>query len=266
MPILCNDKDYLQKDQYRDGANLEDRINLHVLFSTNKYGWMPWVLDQIDLPEDARILEIGSGTGLLWCENQGRVPSGWQVTMSDFSYGMVQGARGNLAEIDMQVDFLNLDAEDIPFPPGTFDAVFANHMLYHVPDIPKALRGIKRVLKPGAALYATTIGDNHLLEIQALARRFAPDLPDWHKLDRPFTLQNGAAQLEPFFTRVIRRDYDDALEVTRAEPLVNHTLSGWIEVTPEQRAAYTRFVEAEMQAQGGSIHIRKESGMFICRT
>ncbi len=57
-----------------------------------------------------------------------------------------------------RVQFKEIDAQSIPFEDETFDAVIANHMLYHVPDRPKAIAEIKRVLKPGGRLIATTIG------------------------------------------------------------------------------------------------------------
>jgi hypothetical protein len=34
------------REQYRDSANLDARVQLHERFSTNRYGWHPWVFDQ----------------------------------------------------------------------------------------------------------------------------------------------------------------------------------------------------------------------------
>ena len=45
------DQTYLRDRQYKDASSLNDRIQLHVRFSTNPYGWMPWVFDQLRLPE-----------------------------------------------------------------------------------------------------------------------------------------------------------------------------------------------------------------------
>jgi hypothetical protein len=56
-------KDYLLRDQYKDAANLNARVNLHLHFSTNTYGWFPWVFDHLELAPKCRLLELACGTG-----------------------------------------------------------------------------------------------------------------------------------------------------------------------------------------------------------
>ena len=53
----------------------------------------------------------------------------------------------------------------LPFEADTFDAVVANHMLYHVPDRAQALAEMQRVLKPGGQVYLATNGLAHLREL-----------------------------------------------------------------------------------------------------
>ena len=206
------DQTYL-KQQYQDASNLNDRIQIHVRFSTNSYRWHPWVFDQIDLPQHALVLELGCGPGWLWKDNLGRIPTGWQITLTDFSPGMLEEARRNLAG-DRAFAFEVVDAQAIPYADSRFDAVIANHMLYHVPDRARALAEIRRVLKPGGRFYATTIGETHLRELYDLATRFDPALIGWGGGPaHSFRLESGAAQLAPFFDRVAIRRYDDALVV-----------------------------------------------------
>ena len=64
----------LLREQYKDGSNLSARIRLHQRFSTNRYGQMRWMFDRIQLPENARVLELGCGTGLLW-RGRAQVPA-----------------------------------------------------------------------------------------------------------------------------------------------------------------------------------------------
>jgi ubiquinone/menaquinone biosynthesis C-methylase UbiE len=213
------DQSYLKK-QYQDASNLNDRIQIHVRFSTNRYSWHRWVFDQIELPEHAPVLELGCGPGRLWAENLERIPAGWQITLTDFSPGMLEEARRNLAGA-RPFAFEVADAQAIPFGDATFDGVIANHMLYHVPDLPRVLAEIRRVLKPDGQFYATTIGETHLRELHDLAARFDPALVGWGgSLAHRFRLENGTAQLAPFFGHVVLRRYDDALVVTAAEPIV----------------------------------------------
>ena len=61
-----SDSARLLRDQYKDGSNLSARIRLHQRFSTNRYGMMRWMFDQMEIPEPASVLELGCGTGVLW--------------------------------------------------------------------------------------------------------------------------------------------------------------------------------------------------------
>jgi len=53
------------------------------------------------------------------------------------------------ADLKMEGVDCNVDIQDLPFSNGSHDFVYASHVLEHVPDDRKALREIRRVLKPG---------------------------------------------------------------------------------------------------------------------
>jgi len=173
MPQIAtmNERRYVTA-QYLTVSNLNARIALHQRFSTNPYGWLRWVCDQFRLPLQCRLVELGGGAGDLWVEHQSRIPTGWAVTMSDASVGMVAHACQRLSPSDGALTFAVVDAQALPFATASMDAVIANHMLYHVPDQSRALAEIQRVLKPGGRLYASTVGQRHLVEIAALVERF----------------------------------------------------------------------------------------------
>ena len=162
-------------------------------------------------------------------------------------------------------DATNLDAQQIPSEADTFDAAIANHMLYHVPDRARALAEMQRVLKPGGAVYLATNGLSHLHELFELEHRFDPAIDfGWSSHARQaFSLDEGSREVKRYFqaVRVVR--YEDALNVTQAEPLVDYILSmATTSVLRERRDDLQRFVENELSYHG-VIHIAKESGMFI---
>lgn len=128
MTMALNEHAYVA-EQYRDNRNLDARIALHERYSTAPRYFHLWVFDHFDLREDARLLELGCGTGALWQKNRARIPSSWQLTLSDFSFGMLQAARST----DVPAQLIQLDAQTIPFRDNSFDAVVADHMLYHIP-------------------------------------------------------------------------------------------------------------------------------------
>lgn len=257
------DQKYLKTDQYKDSSNLDARVAIHQRFSTNQYGWMTWVFDHLlKLPTNAKILELGSGTGLLWKENTSRIPSTWDITLSDLSAGMLDSAWRNLVVTGRAFQFKEIDAQEIPFGDETFDAVIANHMLYHVPDKPKAIGEIKRVLKPGDHLFATTIGQNHLKEIANWIRQISPNT-DFESFGSPFNLENGQEQLEQFFSQVAQSRYPDNLQVTEVKPIIAFILSTShaAEISEEKLAKLQSDLENELKEKG-KIFITKDSGLF----
>jgi SAM-dependent methyltransferase len=259
-----SERAYLRNDQYRDSSYFQDRVSIH-RFSTNPQSWHRWVFDHFDFAPESRLLELGCGPGLLWRMNGDRLPAGWRIVLSDFSPGMVGETRQHLAGAE-PFTFLAADAQALPFPDGSFDGVIANHMLYHVPDRPKAFAEIRRVLRPGGRLFAATNGPGHMRELGELVYRYNPALPFW-KLGEQFSvnfgLGNGQAQLAPFFPTVVRHDFEDGLLVSEAEPLVAYVYSmfGSRSVSSERRAAFKSFVEEELAAHG-PLHITKEAGLF----
>ncbi len=257
------DQNYLKTEQYKDSSNLDTRVNIHARFSTNPYGWFNWVFDALaKLPADAKILELGSGPAYLWTNCSSRIPAGWDITLSDLSSGMVDAAWRNLVVSGRNFNFKEIDAQSIPFEDETFDAVIANHMLYHVPDKAKALAEIKRILKPGGHFFATTVGDNHLKEITNWFRRIHKS-EVWDSFANLFTLENGLDQLKPFFPNVTLSRYEDNLHVTELEPLIAYFRSGVRagELSDEEFAKLQVDLENELKEKS-RIFITKDSGLF----
>lgn len=257
------DQQYLKSDQYRDSSNLAARVVIHQCFSTNSYGWFKWVFDTLlKLPENARILELGCGPGLLWKENMDRIPVGWNITLSDLSSGMLDAAWRNLVVTGRAFQFKEIDAQSIPFEDETFDAVIANHMLYHVPDRPKAIAEMKRVLQPNGRLIATTVGENHLKEMMNWYRQVHIS-KIWESFANPFVLENGLEQLTPFFSDVKLSRYEDNLQVTELEPITAYIRSSIRaqELSEKQLVILQQDLEKELREKG-RFFISKDSGLF----
>ena len=257
------DQDYLKTDQYKDATNLNARVTIHDRFSTNPYGWFNWVFDTlVRLPADSKILELGSGSGLLWKSVIDRIPAGWKITLSDLSPGMLDAAWRNLVVTGRAFQFKEIDAQAIPFEDETFDVVIANHMLYHVPDRTKAIAEVKRVLKPGGHFIATTVGEKHMHEIMDWFRRIHADNV-WEAFNVPFTLENGMVQLQPYFSQVTLSRYKDNLQVTEIQPLMDYILSSLrVKDLSDSKLELLRSnLEKELKEKG-SIFITKDSGLF----
>ena len=253
------------EEQYTAPTNLEARISLHVRFSTNKYGWHRWVFDQFEFRRGARVLELGCGVGQLWLDNVGRVPTDWDVTLSDFSEGMLQKTMRNLADSNLDFSYRVINADDIPFSSEQFDAVIANHMLYYVEDRPRAFVEIRRVLEPGGRFYATTVGKQHMKESRELVTSFDVAIAFHDGAVDGFLLENGLGQVAEWFEDIELRRYVDGLVVTDAVALIDYVFSSTsiFNLPGPKKAELAEFIERQFASQGGVFEITKDSGM-IC--
>jgi len=254
-----NDSDELQK-QYGTAKNLNTRASLHAMFSTNKLGWSSWVFQQYGLRPGLSVLELGCGSADMWA-GRAEALRGVKLLLSDFSEGMLEAARESTHDLP-GVSYEQIDAQDIPHFDGSFDMVIANHMLYHVPDIDKALGEIARVLRPGGMFYATTLGVGNMKELHDMLHRFHPESERLRgSFTAAFRLENGAPQLCRHFAHVELRRYPDSLHVTQAQPLIDYALSM---AGMEDAGEFARHIEGII-ARDGAIDITKDAGMFIAR-
>ena len=255
-----SNQEYLQR-QYQDSSNLSARAGLHARFNTDEYPWFQWLFDHFAIPENGRVLELGCGTGLLWRENLGRIPHGWRLTLSDASPGMVQEVAQTLRHTDLQFTFEVVDAQSIPYEKHSFDVVIANYMLYHVPDLARALSEIRRVLQPGGRLYATTVGLNHMAELRKVPRKLGIGTSDKSEQTvAMFNLDNGAEMLAERFAEVEVEHRKGALVVTEAAPLVEYVMS-YMSLSDEEAVELHAYFDKEIQLKG-AFRITTESGIF----
>lgn len=263
--VVNEDKKWLL--QYENASNLRARINIHELYSTNKYGWMNWFFDELTIKPKSKILEVGCGDGSLWLKNFKKAPDDLELTLTDFSNGMIKDAKNNLKVFKGKIKFKVVDVQNIPFDDSSFDIVIANHMLYHVPDKEKALSEIFRVLKTGGQFYASTVGKKHLHEMREIAAKFDSSLLNCKSWDatQSFQLENGKELIEKLFREVQIKRYEDSLIVTKAEPLAEYIFS-----LPEIKSLLTdkkkiinflNFLRTEIANTNG-IHITKDTGFF----
>lgn len=265
---------YDLKTQYKNATNLNARIYLHQRFSTNPANWYEWVFDHYQLEPTARILELGCGPATFWRANLERIPTGWDITLTDFSAGMLTDAQKTLAGSQHPFKFQQANAMELPFEDDSFDAVFAHHMLYHVPDRPKAYAEIVRVLQPQGRLYAATNGVNHMKEDYDITIEAFPEYAEmitgfFYGIRHEFSLENGAADLSQAFRHVERYDFEDSLHITEVDPLVAYILSQWaLQAVVEADEMIANRLRAVIQAkidQHGAVDIQKSTGLFICQ-
>ena len=102
----------------------------------------------------ARVLDVGCGGGLL-CEALAR--AGATVTGIDLAPGMIDVARLHAAEQGLDITYNVVSAEEVS---GGFDVVTCMEMLEHVPNPERMTATLATLVKPGGAVFVSTINRN----------------------------------------------------------------------------------------------------------
>ena len=126
-----------------------------------------------DLDPSHIVLDIGCGPG---AAVRAAATSVARAVGVDRSEPMVEIARRRSREL-VNVEFSVAGAEDLPFPDGAFDRVWAIHSFHHWEDQPRGLAETHRVLRPGGRLLIVEDDTNgaHGLD-RSRASRLADDL------------------------------------------------------------------------------------------
>jgi SAM-dependent methyltransferase len=142
-------KDYVHGYSVRESYRLQDQASTlsELLHQDTKY------------PAGCRVLEVGCGVGAQTVILAKNSPSA-SFTSVDISEESVRTAAQRVkAEGITNVEFRSADLFDMPFPSGSFDAVFVCFVLEHLPNPEGALLALSRMLRAGGEL--TVIEGDH---------------------------------------------------------------------------------------------------------
>jgi ubiquinone/menaquinone biosynthesis C-methylase UbiE len=110
--------------------------------------WFPGGREWLAARAHGRVLEVAIGTG----RNLAFYGPGAQLSGVELSPAMLEVARRRAAELGRQVDLREGDAERLPYDDASFDTVVCALSLCTIPDPPRALAEMHRVLVPGGEL------------------------------------------------------------------------------------------------------------------
>jgi SAM-dependent methyltransferase len=186
-----------------------------------------------------RVLEVGCGPGELAARIRDEV--GAEVVVVDISPRMVELALGR--GLDARVG----DVAHLPLESEAFDCALAAWMLYHVPNVDRALAELARVLAPGGRLVAVTNAVEHLWELRELL-----GLPV-ERRRTPFSDRNAEELLLRHFARVEARDAAGAIRFPGRDEVV-----GYVEAS---RTLFGR--SPEVPAFEGELVVRTHPVVFV---
>jgi SAM-dependent methyltransferase len=257
---------YLRNVQYADAKKLTARANIHA-----KYGrgdWFSWLASQADWPSDGDVLEVGCGAGWFWAEAAPYLSPGLRLQLTDISHGMMKEAVKRARENGhwTRVVGCAADACHLPFPDGSFDAVLASHMLYHVAEPRQALAELVRILRSSGTALIATNGISNLRELFDL-RRSVFGGKHGGQPSAAFTLGSGQPMVEALFATVNLRKYPDTLVCTEPRDVIDYLTSSppGDGASESQVQALHHTVAAAFEKGGGKFIVTKDVGVFLCR-
>jgi SAM-dependent methyltransferase len=259
------------RQMYTTDEALRIRQETHDRYTVPAIDFAAWALNCVTWRGDESILDVGCGPGSWYNTLKTKVPNA-QYTGIDLHAGMLQNhpyAQGTLVG----------DAQYLPFPDHSFDVLMANHMMFHVPDIDRAIQEFRRVLKPDGIFLSTTNSVHNMPELQVLIRRAVTLLvpPGTTHIQVPlpssdrFTLETGTRMLSRYFQGVVRYDLPGMLVFPSVEPVMAYLEStrsvrepqlppgvDWNDVTLLVREQINRLLD-----HFGELVINKLSGALI---
>jgi phosphatidylethanolamine/phosphatidyl-N-methylethanolamine N-methyltransferase len=148
-----------------------------------------------------RVLEVAAGTGLVTAvlAREAR-----EVVATDYASAMVERLQQRVRDEGVQnVSAEQADLYALRFDAHTFDAVVAANVLHLVPDVPKALASLRRLVKPGGLLVLPTFCHDETKVSWLLSRVLAATgFPG----ERRFTAASFTAALESAGIRPERQE------------------------------------------------------------
>jgi phosphatidylethanolamine/phosphatidyl-N-methylethanolamine N-methyltransferase len=129
---------------YSEFAPFYDRFFGKIFYSRLRY-----VIESLNIPRSARVLEVGAGTGVSFPA----YPLHCEVVGIDLAPDMLARAQDKIQEHGWShLRVMEMDAMNLEFPDDSFDYVMAFHVVTVVPDPIRMIQEAKRVCKPGGKI------------------------------------------------------------------------------------------------------------------
>lgn len=143
----------LVAEVFHSVASKYDLMNDLMSFGIHRV-WKRFTIDCSAVRQGQRVLDLAGGTGDLTAKFSRLVGEKGEVVLADINDSMLKMGRSKLRDMGIvgNVNYVQANAEALPFPDDYFDCITISFGLRNVTDKDKALRSMFRVLKPGGRL------------------------------------------------------------------------------------------------------------------
>ena len=164
--VDVDQKQGLVKGVFDSVASNYDLMNDVMSLGTHRL-WKNYTIASSNVSKGDKVLDIAGGTGDLAIKFRKKVGDSGKVILSDINGSMLEEGRKNLINhVVIDVDFIQANAESLPFKDNTFDCVSIAFGLRNVTHKNIALKQMHRVLKKGGSLLVLEFSkvENEMLE------------------------------------------------------------------------------------------------------
>lgn len=187
-------------------ASRYDLMNDLMSFGVHRL-WKRWFTATSGVREGDAVLDLAGGTGDIAASLVPLVGERGVVVIGDINAAMLRVGRDRLLDRGFvrNLSYAQLNAESLPFPDSSFDAVTIAFGLRNVTDKDAALREMQRVLRPGGRVL--------ILEFSSVQSQILKPLYDFHSfkvLPRLGAMIAGDAESYQYLAESIRRHPDQA--------------------------------------------------------
>ena len=239
----------------------------------------PYAVDlvaRLDLPENASVLELACGTGIVTRRLRDRLGSAARLVATDLNDAMMGYASAKFGRGEA-VEWKQADATDLPFDDQSFDAVVCQFGLMFFPDKERALCETYRVLKPGGVFLFSVwdkieINDLPHIAHTIISKFFDDNPPDFYEV--PFSFHDPETIKSLVSTAGFKQLQVSVLPLQAISPSARDAAKGLIHGNPviaaikewdESRVAEIEAaVAAAVAAQCGDEPVRGRMQALVC--
>jgi ubiquinone/menaquinone biosynthesis C-methylase UbiE len=220
------------------------------------------------------VLDVAAGDGnfALACAREGA-----SVVACDISQGMVERGRARSEEEGYDVEWLQADAEALPFEDERFDCVGSSFGAFIAPRPEVVARELFRVVRPGGTVGLTAwTPDGVMSEMFGIGRRFAPLDPQQPPSERWGEEATARERLEPHAARVeyerrrLRWHAESPAAFLERFTASSPTMAAARGALPperfgELRSGLEELMERHNEAGDGSLRLEAEYALIVAR-
>ena len=271
------DPDGKHSPYYTTGAYLRAKHEQTHFVSGRQF--QAWALGLLPILPSMHVLDAGCGWGrFTWQLIEAHSVPAANIVCADLSTAMLSMVHDESKRRNAPVKFCAGEIEALPFQPGRFDLVMANHVLYHLSSMATGLRELARLMKPQGYFLATTNSENirvtiielHYQALRLLGVSYEPEPPS------SFSMESGAQHLSHVFREVNVFYFEDASVYQNVNDFVNMYLNigryrnflareDIPQATKEELPGVYKQLVQEIFDREGELRIPVLMGAFVCQ-